>query len=228
MTRARTQNAAVRPRILINCASSIDGKIAYPDGSRARLSGPEDLRRMHAMRNRVDAILVGVGTVLADDPSLSVKEEHVRGKLRTPAKVVLDSSCRTPPGARLLASPGTAIIVTAEECVESVPGAEMLRCGSGRVDLERLMAALAARGIRTVMVEGGGETIASFLSAGLWDEMTVYCAPVVIGGEGGPTIADGEVGGAEAPAGTRLVSVARLGEGFVVKYRPAASRRAKR
>lgn len=185
------------------------------------MSGEEDLARVHRMRNRVDAILVGVGTVLADDPSLGVKEDPAKKGRRRPAKIVLDSSCRTPPGARLLTSPGTTIIVTAQECVETVPGAEMLRCGSGKVDLRRLMGSLGAAGMRSVMVEGGGEVIAAFLRAGLWDEMTVYYAPVVIGGKGGPTVADGDLAGAgEGPYGVRRTSVSRLGEGTLMRFLP--------
>lgn len=210
-----------RPRILINCAASVDGKIANPDGTRALLSGKKDLRRVHLMRNGADAILVGVGTILADDPSLAVKEEFVKKGRRTPLKVVLDSSCRTTRDARVLSSPGPTLIATAEECQESVPGAEMVRCGKGRVDLGALMKVLASRGVWTVLVEGGGITIASFLREGLWDQMTIYYAPVVMGGTGGPTVAEGQIVRiGSGPANVHLAAVRRLGEGVLVVLVP--------
>jgi 2,5-diamino-6-(ribosylamino)-4(3H)-pyrimidinone 5'-phosphate reductase len=221
-TRARRRG---RARVLINCAASLDGKIAYADGSRASLSGPEDLRRVHRMRNSVDAILVGIGTVMADDPSLAVRPEFARPRRRAPTKIVLDSSCRTPAGARLLSSPGRAVVVTAEGCAGSVQGAEMVRCGGGRVDLARLLALLPGRGIESVMVEGGGTVIRSFLAAGLWDRMTVYYAPLVIGGGTTPTIADGD--GATGPGGivgARITASRGLGDGLLVTFRPLRRR----
>ena len=218
-----------RPRILINCAASLDGKIAFAEGAPANLSSKEDLARVHKLRNSVDAILVGVGTVLADDPSLAVKRGSVRGKHRTPLKIILDSSCRTPPDARVLGSPGKTLVVTAEECVSSVPDAEMLRCGSGKVDIGRLLSTLRARGIKRVLVEGGGNVIWSFLAAGLWDEMTIYYTPLVIGGTLSPTIADGP--GATGPDGmvrVRTVSLRNHSAGLLVRFAPATGRSRKR
>src|SRR2546428_11138517 len=102
----------VRPRVIINAAMSVDGKIALPDGQAVRLSNDEDVRRVHELRSTVDAILVGVGTVLADDPKLTIKSEYAKG--RDPLRVVLDSHGKTPVGEHPLARRGPTLIVPSE------------------------------------------------------------------------------------------------------------------
>lgn len=182
---------APRPKIIINYACSLDGKIAFPDKSRARLSSEEDRKRVHELRGRVDAILVGIGTVLADDPSLLVKAEYVPFG-NQPLRIVLDSGARTPPTAKCLFGDARTLIVTADECTKDVHGAQMLRCGKGHVDLHRLLAQLWGRNIRTILVEGGGTVLWSFISQGLFDDLFIYIAPLIIGGSTSPTGADGE------------------------------------
>ena len=210
-----------RPRVLINCAASLDGKIAFADRSRARLSSEEDLARVHEMRNAVDAIIVGVGTILTDDPSLAVKEKYVDGKPRTPAKVILDSSLRTPPHARALKSPGRTIIFTAEECQDYIEGIDTVRCGKGRVDIDEALTRLKGMGMGSVMVEGGSTLIWAFLRAGLWDELTVYYAPLAIGGEGTPSVADGPGAAVlEEAVPMDILAAEKLGEGILVRAVP--------
>src|SRR5947208_15115613 len=103
----------VRPHVVINAAMSVDGKIALSGGKPVRLSNEEDLRRVHALRAKADAVLVGIGTVLKDDPKLTVKAEYVKG--RNPLRIVLDSRGRTPAGANVLDSSAPTLIVTPEE-----------------------------------------------------------------------------------------------------------------
>ncbi len=162
----------MRPRVIINAAMSVDGKIALSDGKTARLSNEEDLRRVHRLRAETDAILVGVGTVLMDDPKLTVKQEFVKG--RNPVRVVLDSYGKTPEGAHVLDGTAPTLIVTSEECDRTFPKAEVLRCGKDEVDLPRLLEELGKREVRRLLVEGGSTVIASFLSAHLADELLVF------------------------------------------------------
>jgi 2,5-diamino-6-(ribosylamino)-4(3H)-pyrimidinone 5'-phosphate reductase len=207
----------VRPRVIINAAMSVDGKIALSDGKTARLSNEEDLRRVHRLRAETDAILVGVGTVLMDDPKLTVKQEFVKG--RNPVRVVLDSYGKTPEGAHVLDGTAPTLIVTSEECDRTFPKAEVLRCGKDEVDLPRLLEELGKRGVRRLLVEGGSTVIASFLSAHLADELLVFVASAVLGGRSSPTLASGQ-GVTEFRDATRLRldRVKRLGDGLLLEY----------
>jgi len=180
-----------RPRVIINYACSLDGKIALPDRRRVRLSSEEDKKRVHQLRGRVDAILVGIGTVLSDDPSLLVDKEYLPHG-NQPYRIILDSNARTPPTSKCLYGGGKTIIVTSEECSKNIQGAEMLRCGKGRVDIQKLLTLLPGMNINTILVEGGGTVLWSFLSQGLFDEIFIYIAPLIIGGSTSPTGADGE------------------------------------
>src|SRR5256712_6141392 len=186
---------AVRPRVIINAAMSIDGKIALSDGQGVRLSNEEDLRRVHRLRASVDAILVGVGTVLTDDPKLTVKSEYAKG--RNPLRVVLDSDGKIPESARVLDGAAPTLIVTSDKCNRSFPHAEVLRLGKDQVDLPALLDHLAAREVKTILVEGGSTVIWSFLHEGLADELKVFVSSRVLGGRATPTL----IGG---PGGTSL------------------------
>ncbi len=144
------------------------------------LSDEEDLRRVHAMRAAMDAILVGAGTVVADDPSLRVKAALAAGA--DPVRVVLDPNLRCPRSARVFEAPPRTLLYHA--CAPAARGdAELVRVpeGEGGLDLVAVLEDLAARGIESVMVEGGAAVLAAFLSQGLWDEMTVYEAVVELG-----------------------------------------------
>jgi 3,4-dihydroxy 2-butanone 4-phosphate synthase/GTP cyclohydrolase II len=198
-----------RPFVTLAWAQSIDGSIALEPGRGVALSGAESLALTHAVRASHDAILVGIETVLADDPQLNVR--HWPG--RSPAPVVLDSRLRMPAGARVLASAGLGRVVriactpTADEA--RVPGleergAQVLRLPAwpnGWVDLEALMDALGAAGVRRLMVEGGARVLTSFLRAGLGDYAVVTVAPRFIGGLAA-------IGGLEGARPPRFAAVA--------------------
>jgi len=207
----------VRPRVIINAAMSVDGKIALPDGKAVRLSNDEDLRRVHSLRAAVDAILVGIGTVLMDDPKLTVKSEYAKG--RSPLRIVLDSDGKTPEGAHVLDGSAPTLIVTSEDCLREFPRAEILRCGKDDVDLRLLLELLAARDVGTVLVEGGSTVIWSFLRQGLVDELKVFVRSLVIGGHSAPTLAGGQ--GALSLEGAPRLSLdrmERLGDGTLLEY----------
>lgn len=212
-----------RPEVLVNCAVSADGRLAYAGGRRARLSGPNDLARVQWLRADVDAILVGVGTVLADDPSLRVHWEMIdRPKGRSPMRVIVDSSGRTPESAKVLDGTTPTVIAVSERCTRTFPpSVEVIRAGAGRVDLARVFAELHRRGVRKLLVEGGGEILASVLAAGLFDRMTVFVAPTVIGGGSAPTMVRGADRPTDHPSlGLTLVTSEPLDDGVVLTYLP--------
>ena len=207
----------VRPHVIINAAMSVDGKIALPDGQAVRLSNDEDVRRVHELRSKVDAILVGVGTVLADDPKLTIKPEFAKG--RNPLRVVLDSNGKTPVGAHVLDGSAPTVIVTSDRSARVFPHAEVLRCGKDEVDLARLLDRLAERGVRTILVEGGSTVIWSFLHQGLADELKVFVASRVLGGRSSPTLAGGPgVVSLDDSIRIRLDRAERLGDGVLLEY----------
>ena len=219
-----TDRATRRPAVWVNCAASLDGRLAYAGGARARLSCPEDLVRVQKLRANADAILVGVGTVVQDDPSLRVHWEMLDEPPRAnPTRVVVDSSGRTPPGAKVLDGSAPTFIATSEGGRRKFPpGVRTLAAGRSRVDLGELFGLLHSDGIRKLMVEGGAAVISSVLRGGLFDRLTVYYAPVVIGGSTAPPIASGpETHGPDGLVRLQLEGVERVGEGYVATYTPA-------
>ncbi len=208
----------LRPYTIINCAMSIDGKIALPSRRQTRISSEEDMARVYRLRNESDAILVGVETVLSDDPKLTVKEKYVE-EVKNPLRIVLDSRGRTPSEAQVLSGDAPTLIVTTTGCTATFDQADSTRCGEDKVDLHTLMDFLHERGVRKLLVEGGETVIWSFLKAGLVDEVKVFIGSMVIGGTSSPTMAGGE--GAtllEDIIPLTLKSSTRLGDGILLEY----------
>jgi 3,4-dihydroxy 2-butanone 4-phosphate synthase/GTP cyclohydrolase II len=177
-----------RPRVTLSYAQSLDGSITVQRGESTAISGPDSLTMTHQLRAEHDAILVGIGTVLADDPQLTVR--LAAGS--SPQPVILDSALRFPAGARLLCHPSHApwIVTTPRADAErqrelEAAGAVVIRVPAGRdgrVDLAALLAELGRRGVETLMVEGGAAVITSFLAARLVDRVVLTVAPIYIGG----------------------------------------------
>jgi diaminohydroxyphosphoribosylaminopyrimidine deaminase / 5-amino-6-(5-phosphoribosylamino)uracil reductase len=200
-----------RPHVTLKAAASLDGRLADVHGASRWITGEVARARAHRLRAESDAIVVGIGTVLRDDPRLDVRLEEPWP--REPLRVVLDSSARTPPQARILAAgiPARTVIAVGQSApVERVErlraaGATLLTCpgGDGRVDPRGLLAALFAQDVRAVLVEGGGEVHATFLEAGLVDRVAVFLAPIFLGGREAPAVVMGH--------GLDLKSAARLG-----------------
>ena len=176
-----------RPLVTLSYAQSMDGSITHQRGEPLAISSPESIHYTHQLRDLHDAILVGIGTVLADDPRLTVRS--LKGK--DPQPVVLDSRLRIPMGARIwshpcppwiFSAPGTdpdkrASIVARGGAVYEIPSA------SGRfLALENLLMKLGDLGVRSLMVEGGASVITNFLSSGLVDRVMITIAPIFVGG----------------------------------------------
>ena len=196
---------------------SVDGKIALPSRKQTRISDEEDLRRVHQLRATCDAVLVGVGTILADDPKLTVKPEYATG--RNPLRVVLDSEGRTPDDALVLNRDAPTLIVTTLDCAKTFPNAEVARFGQDAVDLAGLLEHLGGKGVRRLLVEGGEEVIWSFLHERIADEVKVFVGSMVIGGRNAPTAAGGA--GAQTLAEIvplKLEAAKPLGSGVLLEY----------
>ncbi len=212
-----------RPQVLVNCAISLDGKLAFAGGRPAPLSGPEDLVRVQRLRAESDAILVGLGTVLADDPSLRVHWELL-GETPgpSPLRICLDARGQIPERARLLDGSQATLIVTTAGCSRRFPPpVQSFGAGEGdQVDLGRLLQELHRRGHRRLLVEGGSRVIGSFLRAGLVDRLTVYIAPVVLGGSSAPSFMGGvDSRGPEEWVALERTGVEPLGAGILSTFR---------
>ncbi len=179
----QTSAPADRPFVTLSYAQSLDGSIALHDREPLVLSGPEALRLTHQLRSMHDGILVGIGTVLADDPQLTVR--HWRGN--SPQPIVLDSQCRIPEGARLCRSLEKScwVLTTRTAGWKNLEGVEtcpMRADAQGRVCLHHALEFLHGKGIRRLMVEGGAQVITAFIKAQLVDAVVLTVTPNLIGG----------------------------------------------
>ena len=184
-----------RPYVIINCAMSADGKIALSNKKQLRISSDEDILRMHKLRNECDAVLVGIGTILSDDPKLTVKEKYVKNP-NQPLRVVMDSKCRTPKNALVLNNSSKTLIVTTKGNEKHFDGKHIEVYGvkadeDDNVDLETMLNLLYHKGLKKILVEGGGNIIWSFLKSGLVDDLYIFVGSCIIGGNQTPTLVDG-------------------------------------
>lgn len=194
----------MRPFVHVNVAMSADGKLSTSERRQVKISGTSDFSRVDRIKAESDAIMVGIGTVLADDPSLTVKSTDLRSARRAkglpehPIRIVVDSRARTPIDAAILhKGEGVRVIACSEKAEEGKKDglsryARIIVAGNDTVDLTALLSSLHAMGIRTLLVEGGGTLIWGLFRAGLVDRLTCYVGNRVIGGASAPTLADGE------------------------------------
>jgi diaminohydroxyphosphoribosylaminopyrimidine deaminase/5-amino-6-(5-phosphoribosylamino)uracil reductase len=179
-----------RPYLIWKFAASLDGRSAAADGTSQWITSSPARTDVHELRSTVDAIIAGVGTVITDDPQLTVRElRNGRLAITQPLRVVVDSAGRTPAGARVRDAAAPTWIATAAEV-----GAD----ADGRVDLPALMTALYARGVRAALLEGGPTLAGSFLAAGLIDQVVGYVAPKLLGDGRAAVIGAGVTSIAEA------------------------------
>jgi riboflavin-specific deaminase-like protein len=168
-----------RPFLIAQLGQSLDGRIATLTGESQWINNSAALDHLHRVRSLVDAVVVGVRTIMLDDPMLTVR--RVPG--RNPARVVIDPSRRMPAGARCLACDGVRrIVITAKDC-ESRGDVEVvtLTRTNGRIGCNEIAHALFSRGLERILIEGGASTISAFIEAGAVDRLHVLVAPLILG-----------------------------------------------
>jgi len=210
-----------RTWVTLKWAQSIDGKVAWADGSDQRwISGEPGRKDVHKLRRRAQAILVGINTVIADDPLLTARPS----KGKNAARIVMDSHLRTPTDSQLLATANKCpvIIYTSQNAVQTNPhaaeelstkGAELLAYPDthGLSNLHFLLDELSNRGIAQLLVEGGPAVLTSFLRENLADEIVVYIAPKILGAQGGMGIT-GPMAELSQTVGLHNVDAERFGD----------------
>lgn len=214
-----------RPYIIAKFAMSLDGKIATTTGDSKWITGTEARARSHALRRRIDAIVVGADTVITDNPSLTAREG--RKVIAEPLRIILDSTGRTPPEAAVYCgTTGRAIIATTKRASHtrlehySARGVKILILEAeytGRPDISKLLGALKGHGVCSVIVEGGAQVLGSFFDAGLVDEVWAFIAPLIIGGEGKSPIAGKGAVMLHDALSLKEIQTEHLGHDFLVR-----------
>jgi len=214
-----------RPSVTLKIATSMDGRIALSNGVSQWITNSDSRARVHQMRAAHDAVLVGVGTVLADDPLLTART--VPPPKRQPVRIVADSKLRTPSHSRLLSSQGLGKVVLAsagpatgypDHVSQSGPDVWVAAGEDDKVSPQRLLDRCAVEGLQTVFLEGGGKLAASFVRAGLVDTIEWFRAPILIGGDGLPAVAALGLSEMEDAPRWRTAATARIGDDTLETY----------
>jgi diaminohydroxyphosphoribosylaminopyrimidine deaminase/5-amino-6-(5-phosphoribosylamino)uracil reductase len=218
----RTQTGM--PYVIAKFAASLDGRIATETGDSKWITGEAARDLAHRQRAWVDAILVGSGTVLADDPELTARPGGSMAE-RQPVRVVVDARGRIPRTARLFRAGGRVVVATTAASDPAwrqqigTTGAQVIECeaAEGRMNLQQLLQALAQRSVTSIWAEGGGTLLGSLFDEGLVDEAWAFIAPVLIGGRGLPAV--GGEGARFVADATRLrdVEIERIGDDVLVR-----------
>jgi diaminohydroxyphosphoribosylaminopyrimidine deaminase / 5-amino-6-(5-phosphoribosylamino)uracil reductase len=175
------QGGGIKPFVVAQLGQSLDGRIALPTGESKYINGPAALDHLHRLRAEVDAVIVGIGTVVADDPQLTVR--RVQG--RNPARVIIDPNARLALPCRCLENNGAPVILLRQKgCNAPIPaGAQaiFLEAGKQGISCEKIIRALAERGFRRLLVEGGSATVSRFFNEGQLDRLHILVGPVFLG-----------------------------------------------
>jgi len=215
------------PFVILKSAMSLDGKIATYTGKSKWITSETSRRKVHEIRDTVDAILVGIGTVINDNPSLTTRLMDRKGK--DAVRIIVDSDARIPLPSKVLNLDSTAptlIAVTPKALEDKISqlksaGAEVIvipERNDGRVNLKALMEGLGKREITSVMIEGGSEINASALKEGIVDKVMIFIAPKFIGGRTAPGLLGGQgIEHLSSAIGLRDIQVSKLGEDILVE-----------
>jgi len=216
-----------RSSVTLKIATSLDSRIALSNGVSQWITGTEARARAHEMRAAHDAVLVGVGTVLADDPLLTARTVPL--PRRQPVRIVADSRMRTRSSSRLLQSVSAGRVVIAHGCQQtsrrtSLPsGVETWAVGGTdeRVDPAQLLRRARAEGLDDIFLEGGGQLAASFIRSGLIDRIEWFRAPIILGGDGLPAIAGLGLDAISNASHWRLTASERIGNDILESWTKA-------
>lgn len=213
--------ATGRPLVRVKVAASLDGRTALASGESKWITGESARADVQAWRARSCAVVTGIGTVLADDPALTVRERRfeVDGDIRQPLAVVADSRARTPAAARLFDADRCVILAAGAGAPGSHPKAHVHRLDADRPDLSALLDYLGGRGCNEVLVEAGARLAGAFFAERLWDEAIVYLAPKLLGSDGRPLAQLAVARLADALTG-KVASTARVGDDIRVVISP--------
>jgi diaminohydroxyphosphoribosylaminopyrimidine deaminase/5-amino-6-(5-phosphoribosylamino)uracil reductase len=212
------------PFAVMKYAMTMDGKIAAHTGDSKWITSESARRFVHELRNIYDAVVVGVGTVLADNPKLTVRD--LDGAFRNPVRIIVDSHLRTPLDSNVLTEPGRIIMVATEKApIEKIKefearGIEILitKEHKGRVDLQELCKGFVKQRITSLLLEGGGNLNASFLEQELVDKVLCFVAPRIIGGERAITPVEGKgIGMMKDSLMLQNVSVSKIGQDVLIE-----------
>lgn len=209
-----------RPLIRVKMAGSLDGRSAMASGESQWITGPEARADVQYWRARSCAVVTGIGTVLADDPELNVRDDRFRvdGRFRQPLRVVVDSRLRTPEDARLFDREGDVLLVNAQAHARH-SRADCVTCGAGSVDLTALVEELARRCCNEVLIEAGPRLSGAFIQQGLWDEAIVYLAPKLLGSTA-RSLVDVEIDRLQDALQGRVVDCVPIGDDLRVRLIP--------
>ncbi len=204
-----------RPRVTLKLATSLDSRIALADGRSKWITSAESRAQVHDMRAAHDAMLTGIGTVLADDPMLTARPGGVEA-VKQPRRAVMDTHARTPSNGAFVATGPVTIFHAGDDPPPAlaVSGAELVKVDvdhSGHVSLAAALAWLKAAGAETVMIEAGGRLAASAIKADVVDRIEWFRAPIVLGGDGRPAIAALGLESLDAPPTFRRVAFRECG-----------------
>lgn len=216
-----TRSVKRRPEVILKLAVSADGMIGRNGEGQVTITGPVSRAQVHLMRAETDAILVGIGTALADDPELTCRLPGLEA--RSPVRIVLDRALRLPLSSKLVRTARNVPVLLGADSAVAEGRAELTRAGvgflatethDGCIALPELLEDLGAQGFATLMVEGGAETARLFLADGLVDRIALFCGKVMIGKGGVPS----PVQRGSIPEGFHLVRQARFGDDDYLEY----------
>ncbi|MCY0958949.1 bifunctional diaminohydroxyphosphoribosylaminopyrimidine deaminase/5-amino-6-(5-phosphoribosylamino)uracil reductase RibD [Streptomyces sp. H27-H5] len=214
-----------RPHVLWKYAATLDGRVAAADGTSRWISSAESRADVHRLRAEVDAVLVGAGTLRADDPHLAVRGPAVQALAGRPLRVVLDTHARIRPGARVLDDAAPTLLAVGEDAdTRHLPGVDVVRLPGDAhgLSVEALLAELYRRGTRSVLLEGGPTLAGAFVAAGAVDKVVGYLAPVLLGA-GPNALADAGVATLTDALRLRITDTTRIGTDIRVTAVPEAA-----